>query len=197
MRNFNPKQLEEVSLAELEERLVECLVWCRRLLASPQVDDDWSNALRSKELALPASIVFPDSCRTPPGSEVSAAFDDFLKTRSSLVARSNLFDPTARQSRDESRRDRSLLLMNWSGSLYDGAVEPETNGFLDLDGMPPWDSWLMLVYPSPSHSMCLLSWVPSWASEDVGRSITIDAAECYSWVLPTRSKLILNGWGKD
>ncbi|MBV7338334.1 hypothetical protein KFU94_60930 [Chloroflexi bacterium TSY] len=99
----------------------------------------------------------------------------------------------------ELTRPKALLVTDWAKSLFDGAITPETDGFIDDDCMPPWDCWVDICNIEEAYGdLCLISWVPPLLAEKVDRGIFIDAAECMSWLVVDSMGIIsLNGWGKQ
>lgn len=92
---------------------------------------------------------------------------------------------------------RPIVGTDWNKSLFDGALTPETRGFIDEDGMPPWDCWLGIrpVANSVTGS-CLVSWVPQWLSDEVDFGIRVDAAECLAWAeLVMDDHIAVKQWG--
>lgn len=60
-------------------------------------------------------------------------------------------------------------------SLSDGGAEKATQGWLDGDGVPPWDTWL-------SYGVGVLrSWVPAYAESLVQTGIDVNADTSLSW----------------
>ncbi|MGH7135590.1 MAG: hypothetical protein ACREHD_07610, partial [Pirellulales bacterium] len=153
---------------------------------------------RSEALKDAALAVFPSSCHTTFNGTLVEAFRDFDALRRQLIRTQRKLRVAAPTVRRELGRPRSLLVTDWSASLFDGALEPETRGFVDHDGMPPWDTWLDLIQVERSFGpCCLLSWVPAWLSDSVDLAIQADAAESLSWLaVDDHQKLDLNGWGK-
>jgi hypothetical protein len=94
-------------------------------------------------------------------------------------------------------RPKSLIVLDWSSSLFDGAATPETHGFLDEYCIPPWDTWLGLGKVEGAYaSNCLTSWVPNWMSDGMDSGIAVDPASCLSWCsVSPDGKLQCRAWG--
>jgi hypothetical protein len=142
-----------------------------------------------------ANRAFPENCRSQFGPALVKAFEHFCDLRLSsgnVGVRLEVVDR-------ELLRPCTLLVTDWSASLFDGALTPETSGFIDDNAMPPWDAWLALAQvPAAQGPACLLSWIPSWIAERVDFSIRVDAAECMSWLrVESDQRLTLHGWGKS
>lgn len=185
--------VSQLTVEILERLLRPCLAWCADSIDSRPQGMNVSKAFRSSELRVEANLVFPDSCHTPFSPQLARRFDDFLRKRAAL----STTQLANRVVLSETTRDRSLLITDWNASLFDGALTPETEGFIDEYCMPPWDTWVALVRsPGSIGEACLLSWIPPWMSDKVDFGIEVDAAECLSWLrLAGDVKPILTGWG--
>lgn len=186
--------ISRLTLKEIERLLSPCLHWCSDLVDRKLPGLDVSKALRSQQLESLAKRVFPDSCHTTFSNELEMQFERFLRKRETLSQSKHL---PAETVVDELKRGRSLLLTDWEASLFDGALTPDTDGFMDDDAMPPWDTWCALVKTKESvGEVCLLSWVPCWMSDKIDVAIQIDAAESLSWVkIFGEAKPEVTGWG--
>jgi hypothetical protein len=150
------------------------------------------SALRSADLKKLAEQILPEGCHSSFSSDLWSGMTAFVESRERLAGRIAP-DVVLR----ELHRPRSLLLTDWSSSLFDGALMPETDGFLNEEALPPWDTWLTLVEtPDIPPRHCLVSWVPEWISAQVDRAIQIDAAECLSWLKPAGNGFQTLGWGR-
>jgi len=180
----------------LTTEALPCLSWCHTFLAYASNEEAIAGAFRSRQLADAAQKVFPDSCHTRFSPSLVAAFDEFRRLREKLRPVSGL---TIGRVANELRRPGSLLVTDWAASLFDGALTPDTHGFMNDDGMPPWDTWLALVdVPNVQGPACLLSWVPYWLSERIDLAIQVDAAESLSWLfIEDNLTFMLNGWGQS
>ena len=180
----------------LEKSLNSCLLYCNDRLIPCNRDSEIASYHRSKYLQEEAQIVFPESCHTIANIEFKQRYQRFNDARSmrirNLVLPDNLLH-------GELYRPKSLLVTDFSISLFDGALIPETFGFIDEDYMPPWDCWLDIVKVETSFgAFCLVSWVPEWISDKVDYSIPIDPSGCMSWlVVSSKNTLELHGWGKE
>lgn len=151
---------------------------------------------RSADLKSYAQQVFPESCHTSFSESVEGAFEGFVDARRKLVGGELPFEERITA---ELSRPKSILVVDWESSLFDGAVTPETEGFIDDDCMPGWDSWLALAdVPSSHGKKCLICWIPEELSEKVNFGIEVDAASCMSWLSVTRNGgMSLVGWGRS
>ena len=164
-----PCALSLLTARHLASNVKPCLALCNEHLFHPPSDDDWGSCFRSKAFSHVAEDVLPESCHTEFTEATIHSFDRFREVRTSLLesdGRINSIDDTTTTS--EIHRPRSLLLTDWSKSLFDGAVTPETNGFINEDCIAPWDTWIALVVVDNAYGpCCLLSWIPGWSLHQV------------------------------
>ncbi|MBX3435037.1 MAG: hypothetical protein KF847_17100 [Pirellulales bacterium] len=151
---------------------------------------------RSADLESYAQQTFPESCHTQFSESVELAFKGFVNARRKLVGGEL---PSDELVTAELSRPKSILVVDWEGSLFDGAVTPETEGFIDDDCMPGWDSWLTLADVPTSHGKkCLICWVPEELAEKVNFGVSVDAASCMSWLKVNQNGgMSLVGWGRS
>lgn len=185
-----------LSFSDLQSLATPCLTWCHGLPSPASTGHDVAHVFRSQQLRKAANDVFPYSCHTLFSESLVTEFERFLRERSKSIPDANKM--SSEEVRQELQRRQSLLLTDWSASLFDGALTPETNGFIDDNGMPPWDTWICLLQATDSKGIaCLLSWIPSWLAEKVDLAVRADAANSLSWlVVREDGKLQLHGWGK-
>lgn len=71
-------------------------------------------------------------------------------------------------------------------NLCDGAAELATGGFLDVDNMPPWDTWVGMFREDPESptqsSDYLIAWVPPVFVEAVAQGIWVNPEVCIQWL---------------
>jgi hypothetical protein len=184
-----------LAYSSLESLMAPCLGWSHRYISQRPKGKDLTRKFRSQEFEDAANDVFPTSCHTSFTSSLVTAFDKFLDVRKRAVLKNRIGDEEIRR---ELSRSKSLLVTDWSASLFDAVMTPETDGFIDKEGMPPWDTWICLIEAADSHGIaCLLSWVPSWLAENMDSAIRVDAASSLSWIVVSEEgNLQLNGWGQ-
>lgn len=181
-------------LNDFNDRLSACLNYCYYRGDRLQNEGDHSGVFRSAELEPAATSVFPDSCHTKPSHDLFVRFKEFISAR--LSKTSHLPIPKS-VVQAELARPKALLVTDFAKSLFDGAVTPETNGFINEDCIPPWDCWIDLLKAETSYGgWCLVSWIPASLSEQIDFSIEVDAAECMSWLRLMDNKLEILGWGQ-
>jgi hypothetical protein len=186
-----------VRLDELAASLGDCLAWCHRWKNAPPRATQVTEVFRSQLLGAAARAVLPESCHTKYSRATDIAFNDFRAMRKKLAASPDASPPPA-DVQVELNRPKAVIVLDWSSSLFDGAATPETDGFLDDNYIPPWDTWLVLGEVEGAYSpKCLVGWVPSWMSEGMDSAIAIDPASCLSWcTLSPTGELQCRGWGK-
>jgi hypothetical protein len=76
-------------------------------------------------------------------------------------------------------------------NLRHGLAEWETNGFLDGDDIPPFDTWVWFERATDADTFeggearatsFLVAWVPSELINSVDRAIEMDPAPCLAWL---------------
>jgi len=181
----------DVDIADVQYQLAVCMTRCTQSCASLDSFDDLTRRFRSNSLGALAAAVFPDSCHTRFSPNLIRHFQRFTTERQRLAA------DIATNPEAEYHRDQSLLIVNWEASLFDGAVVPETRGFIDDDYIPGWDSWLSIV---PIHAEYethgLLCWVPQSLADEVDSAIRIDPACCMAWCYTAGQQFHHHLWGK-
>jgi len=68
-----------------------------------------------------------------------------------------------------------LLLYNPSENLACGAAQVSSNGFFDVNNVPPWDVWVDFSEET------LVSWVPPLLVEVAQMGIDVNPEECVRW----------------
>jgi hypothetical protein len=68
-----------------------------------------------------------------------------------------------------------LLLYTPSENLACGAAEVSSNGFFDVNNVPPWDIWVGF------SERTLVSWVPPALIEVAQMGIYVNPEECIRW----------------
>jgi hypothetical protein len=146
------------SLDTVLVHLAETIQWCR-----PRIDvSNPKNCLRSMEL-LPHSL--EDGRKRVVNS---VAIKRFLA----------LGRPT--RSPASTLAGGRLLVYEADVNLCHGLEESETNGFVDLDNTPPWDTWIAYIYEDASNY--LLSWVPGEFISLVSSGIDVSPEQSFRWL---------------
>jgi len=73
-------------------------------------------------------------------------------------------------------------------NLYDGAAEIHTDGFLDVDNLPGWDTWVAFFEDEPetNYGSYLIAWIPPQFVELVSEGIDCNPEECIMWLSDTK-----------
>jgi hypothetical protein len=78
-----------------------------------------------------------------------------------------------------------LLIYFPNINLYDGAAEDETLCFLDVDNLPPWDTWIAYFEEETDrdyYGCYLVAWIPSQFVDLVSDGINVNPEECIMWL---------------
>lgn len=65
-------------------------------------------------------------------------------------------------------------------NLACGVAEAETEGFVTVDNVPPWDTWVAYLYEA-DHAAYLVSWVPRKLMPLVDSGIRANPEKCFDW----------------
>ncbi len=151
-------------LEELLLRLTEVIDWCapRASLTAPELLADPKRFLRTPGLA-------PDPL----------AGDRRRVVASVARARQAALKWPGRRQAGHLAGGR-LLAFAPDDNLADGAAEVETNGYLDSDNVPPWDTWIAYLYESKPRQY-VVSWVPPNFVDSVTRGIEVNPEGCIWW----------------
>ena len=68
-----------------------------------------------------------------------------------------------------------ILLFVPSETLFDGAAQQSSNGFFDVNNVPPWDTWVDFV------DRAIVCWVPTVLVDAVQMGIDVNPEECIRW----------------
>ncbi len=81
----------------------------------------------------------------------------------------------------------SLFVYFPETNLCDGAAEIHTDGFLDVDNLPGWDTWVAFFEDEPetNYGSYLIAWVPPEFVEIVSKGIDCNPEECIMWLADT------------
>jgi hypothetical protein len=149
-----------------ELRLAQAIAWCASHadLSTP------STSLRSSELYRPSQF---------PGSRTSAVHGVVWR-REVAVGKT---EPV--RSADDLAGGRLLVYLP-DEQLADGAAEVESNGFFDVENVPPWDTWVADFHYGtdfrPWASDVLISWVPPEFVGLADQGINVNPEECIHWL---------------
>jgi hypothetical protein len=85
--------------------------------------------------------------------------------------------------------DGRLLAYVPSASVSDGASEQATQGFLDVDDAPPWDTWVTYIKDDTEPHGYIASWIPIVFVPLVDEGIRVNAMDCIWWLESRRPRL--------
>jgi hypothetical protein len=198
-----PAMPNNQNISRIRTALGDAMSWAARRASSPPVDGDIAGCLRSPQLTPHADRIHaawfgdPRSQRTVgSGLTLGDSFSALVSDRRALVARRPR--PSAAALDLELTRPRALLLTRWELSLHDGAAEVASRGFIDDANVPPCDTWLdLLTLPGATGpDRCLLSWVPSWASDGVDQGVYVVPEGCLTWAEFAGGAIAARPWGE-
>jgi len=188
-----------VSHADVVSVVLDTLEWAGTSSPDCAVERKGVLTLRSHELSDAAGGVFPDQSSSHL-ERAAGRISEFAQRRKSLLrSRGQERKWTTSEAAKEVDRPQSLLLFGPAYSLVDGAAAPASDGFIDDEYFPPWDTWLTMVRCSHGRhgdSHGLLTWVPHWAVARVNEAIVVDPASCLCWVWSDGAQLWRRGWGE-
>jgi hypothetical protein len=157
---------ETVKRGWLRRKITDTKQWQKAMALLKQIRDSlgpMDHKLRSPELK--------------PSFGLSEFGDDALWTKAvaEIVARrSRLTAGTSAEKRDTNVGGR-LLLYTPSENLACGAAEASSNGFFDVNNIPPWDIWVDFSEGT------LVSWVPPALLDVAQMGIYVNPEACIRW----------------
>jgi len=82
-----------------------------------------------------------------------------------------------------------LLVYFPNNDLSCGAAEQQTEGFFDVNNVPPWDTWVAYIQDSRSiefyDTEYLIAWVPREFMTLADEGIVVNPEECIQWLKDT------------
>jgi hypothetical protein len=87
--------------------------------------------------------------------------------------RSQLLGEVSQENEASAQNRGRLLLFVPSETLMDGGAKYTSNGFFDVNNVPPWDTWV--------SDRTLVSWVPPVLVETAQRGIDVNPEACIVW----------------
>ena len=151
-----------------EQRLAETVAWCCDRLSST----DPKHSLRYDSLYPSILLERADVVLT------------VLMYRSEWLQQQNVKSTKANR---ELKRGR-LLCYFPDANLADGAAEVASEGFFDINNIPPWDTWVGLYrsdLQDASLKVYLVSYVPEAFIQHAGRGIDVNPEACIMWLYET------------
>jgi hypothetical protein len=104
------------------------------------------------------------------------AVAEVVEKRAQLVGQASSLE------RDTAEPDGRLLLYVPSENLADGAAQYGSNGFFDVNNVPPWDIWVAF------SERTLVSWVPRGLVELAEKGIDAHIEGCIRWADSAESR---------
>jgi hypothetical protein len=92
-----------------------------------------------------------------------------------VVEKRRALSQSDRRESQVPRNDGRLLLYFPVENLADGAAQVASNGFFDVDNIPPWDTWVHY------SDRTLVSWVPQILIPLAQAGIDVNPEECIRW----------------
>ncbi len=92
-----------------------------------------------------------------------------------VAKRSQLMSKISPKGRSENEAGGRLLLYNPNENLACGAAEHSTNGFFDVNNVPPWGIWVDFSEGT------LISWVPPALVDVAQMGIDVNPEGCIRW----------------
>jgi hypothetical protein len=80
-----------------------------------------------------------------------------------------------------------LLIYEPDMNMAHGLEENETRGYVDIDNIPPWDTWIDYAYEANANY--LLSWVPGPFLALVAGGIAVSPEMCFRFLEDTDLEL--------
>jgi hypothetical protein len=153
--------------------------WFRRNVLKTK---EWRRAAMLSKEADPLSLAQLQSQLRTPTLRPAFALDEFGSDMSwaeavaEVVAkRSQLVSLTSPPEHGAAEAGGRLLLYVPSENLADGAAQYSSNGFFDVNNVPPWDIWVAF------SERTLVSWVPTALVELTQKGIDVNPEGCIRW----------------
>jgi hypothetical protein len=153
--------------------------WFRRNVSKTK---EWRRSVMLSKEADPLSLAQLESQLRTPTLKPTFALDDsgmdapWAEAVAELVAkRAQLVSLTSPPEHDADEASGRLLLYVPSENLADGAARYSSNGFFDVNNVPPWDTWIAF------SERTLVSWVPTALVELAQKGIDVNPEGCIRW----------------
>ena len=73
-----------------------------------------------------------------------------------------------------------ILVYEPDSNLFDGLSESETDGYLDVNDCPHWDTWI--GYVVSNETRYVLSWVPHELVSLIDTGAEVNCVDCFYWL---------------
>ena len=172
---------------EAEQQWEEAQETIRRGRSGPKIEEtkQWQKAMALLKQIRDSLGPMDRNLRSPelkPSFSLDEFEDDALWAQAVaevVASRSRLRAGTPAEKRDMTVAGR-LLLYNPSENLACGAAEVSSNGFFDVNNVPPWDIWIDFSEGT------LVSWVPPALLDVAQMGIYVNPEECIRWAKGAR-----------
>jgi len=158
------------SLDELIQNLAETITWC---------------SSRPQPWAPMASFRSVDIAPEFGSNDRKSWVDSVAKQRRRRLGSRKHSLPGTIYARSEGR----LLTYFPDESLACGVAEVVTGGFLSINNVPPWDTWVAYLHED-ERTAYLVSWVPGKMTEILDSGIDANPEECFGWADLRRPHLV-------
>lgn len=113
--------------------------------------------------------------------ETKIIFDDVLKNRAEELNKLGIKPADRLKNR---LATGALLKHMLNETINDGAEEAATDGFFDVDDVPPKDTWVEMVVGDPKdyRESFIIAWIPREYIFTAGRGISEDPIDINNWV---------------
>lgn len=166
--------MESQALEQFKTRLAQTIFWC-----APRAD-----------LSNPAS-----SLRTPQLRPRLLEENRFSAVESVANARELFGGVEIRKATiPDNLAGGRLLIYFPNDDLACGAAEQQTEGFFDVNNVPPWDTWVAYLQDARSvesyDTEYLIAWIPREFVALADEGINVNPEQCIQWLADTPVELV-------
>ncbi len=162
------------SLAHFKVRLAQTIYWCER-----QVDS-----------SLPGSLLRTTELRPRILEESRLSAVESVSHARELHGGLEIRDASIPDNLNGGR----LLVHFPDFDLACGAAELETDGFFDVNNVPPWDTWVAYIQDSRSlqstDNEYLVAWIPREFVALADTGVNVNPEQCIQWLRDTSLELV-------
>lgn len=162
------------ALREFKRRLAQTIFWCT-------TRPDTTN---------------PESCFRTPGLRPSPFEDNRVYMVDRVVRAREAWGGEEMQNATipNALGGGRLLIYFPNHNLCCGAAEQQTDGFFDVDNVPPWDTWVSYWEDEEQNvdsfdGEYLIAWVPPAFVESANEGVNVNPEQCIMWLSDTSVEL--------